>query len=105
MLSAFTMVVRRCSEKKPLTWLAVCFLAFDAAFNGNIASWDVSNVKAMLGMFNGASGFIQDLSQWTVSTVIPTYLKCSMKHQVSSLTSHHGMLSEQLRLRGARFPT
>ena len=37
--------------------------------NGDISSWDVSNVTNMSGMFNGASDFNQNISIWDVSNV------------------------------------
>ncbi|TAG44324.1 MAG: BspA family leucine-rich repeat surface protein [Cytophagia bacterium] len=40
-----------------------------SAFNGNISSWNVSNVTSMQGMFNGASVFNRDISSWNVSNV------------------------------------
>lgn len=36
-----------------------------SCFNGDIASWDVSNVTYMSSMFSG-SQFNQDLSNWNV---------------------------------------
>ena len=39
------------------------------AFNGDISSWNVSNVINMRGMFTGASAFNQDLNGWNVSNV------------------------------------
>jgi hypothetical protein len=40
-------------------------------FNQNISNWNVSNVTNMTNMFNVASSFNQDLSSWCV-TNIPT---------------------------------
>ena len=40
------------------------------SFNQDISSWNVSNVTEMRSMFNGASSFNQDLSSWSVSNVI-----------------------------------
>ncbi|MDG1136185.1 MAG: BspA family leucine-rich repeat surface protein, partial [Bacteroidales bacterium] len=37
--------------------------------NGDISSWDVSNVTIMGGMFNEAHSFNQDISSWDVSNV------------------------------------
>ena len=37
--------------------------------NGDISSWDVSNVTNMSSMFNGASDFNQNISIWDVSNV------------------------------------
>ena len=42
-------------------------------FNGNISTWDVSNVKDMSGMFFGCELFNQDISKWYVSNVINMY--------------------------------
>lgn len=39
-------------------------------FNGDISNWDVSNVSQMSFMFGAASSFNQDLSNWIVSNVI-----------------------------------
>ena len=39
------------------------------AFNGNLASWNVSSVTSMNNMFNDASSFNGDLSSWNVSSV------------------------------------
>ena len=36
---------------------------------GPIASWDVSEVTEMRGLFNGATSFNGDLSRWNVSSV------------------------------------
>merc|ERR1712178_1684 len=38
-------------------------------FNGDLSSWDVSQVTTMTSMFNGASSFNGDLSSWDVSSV------------------------------------
>ena len=38
-------------------------------FNGDISSWDVSNVTNMSGMFSGCESFNQDISDWDVSNV------------------------------------
>ena len=38
-------------------------------FNGDISSWDVSNVKNMCVMFYGCESFNQDISSWDVSNV------------------------------------
>ena len=39
------------------------------AFNGNLASWNVSSVTNMSGMFSRATSFNGDLSSWNVSSV------------------------------------
>ena len=44
-------------------------LFMDLDFNGDISSWDVSNVTNMLGMFWDCKSFNQDLSSWDVSNV------------------------------------
>ena len=38
-------------------------------FNGNISTWDVSNVETMEEMFENASSFNGDISNWNVSNV------------------------------------
>ena len=38
-------------------------------FNGDISSWDVSNVETMEGMFWGCMNFNSDISNWDVSNV------------------------------------
>jgi surface protein len=40
------------------------------AFNQDISQWNVSNVTNMNAMFIGATAFNQDISQWNVSNVI-----------------------------------
>jgi surface protein len=39
---------------------------YTAIFNGDISTWDVSNVIDMAGMFWDADGFDQDLNNWAV---------------------------------------
>jgi surface protein len=39
------------------------------AFNQDISNWNVSNVIDMSAMFNGATAFNQDINNWNVSTV------------------------------------
>lgn len=39
-------------------------------FNGDVSSWDVSQVRVMDGMFKGASSFNQVLVGWNVSHVV-----------------------------------
>ncbi len=39
------------------------------AFNADISNWDVSGVIDMAGMFGGATSFNQDLNAWDVSSV------------------------------------
>eukprot|EP00519_Triparma_laevis_P003093 CAMPEP_0182500088 /NCGR_PEP_ID=MMETSP1321-20130603/8263_1 /TAXON_ID=91990 /ORGANISM="Bolidomonas sp., Strain RCC1657" /LENGTH=49 /DNA_ID= /DNA_START= /DNA_END= /DNA_ORIENTATION= len=39
------------------------------AFNGDLSTWNVSNVTTMAGMFGSASVFNGDLSSWDVSNV------------------------------------
>ena len=41
----------------------------EEAFGGPLNSLNVSNVTDMYYMFNGASAFNQDLSQWCVSNI------------------------------------
>lgn len=40
-----------------------------SSFNGDISNWDVSNATNMVYMFFGASAFNQDLNNWDVSSV------------------------------------
>ena len=44
---------------------------FDGAsnFNGDLSSWDVSNVDSMYHMFRNAESFNVDISGWNVSSV------------------------------------
>ena len=44
-------------------------LFVETNFNGDISSWDVSNVKNMNAMFYGCESFNQDISSWDVSNV------------------------------------
>jgi len=39
------------------------------SFNGDLSTWEVSNVKTMANMFRGAASFNGDLSDWEVSKV------------------------------------
>ena len=39
------------------------------SFNGDISSWDTSNVTDMKGMFSGATAFNQDIGSWDTSNV------------------------------------
>ena len=41
----------------------------ESDFNGDISSWDVSNVTDMYFMFYGCKSFNQDISNWNVSKV------------------------------------
>lgn len=41
-----------------------------AAFNQDIASWNVANVTEMQGIFERATSFNQDLSSWSVERVV-----------------------------------
>ena len=38
-------------------------------FNGNISSWDTTNVTSMSNMFSGAQSFAADISTWNTSSV------------------------------------
>ena len=40
-----------------------------SAFNGDISSWDTSNVTNMSSMFSGASAFNQNIGKWNTPTV------------------------------------
>lgn len=40
------------------------------SFNGDITTWDVSQVSDMSNLFKGATSFNQDLSGWNVSQVV-----------------------------------
>jgi hypothetical protein len=57
------------------------------AFNGNISSWNVSNVSSMRRMFSGATSFNQNLNLWDVSLVT------SMSAMFSDANSFNGALS------------
>jgi surface protein len=43
---------------------------YDASFNQNIGNWDVGKVVNMRNMFGGASSFNQDIGRWDVSKVV-----------------------------------
>ena len=45
------------------------YLFSNLDFNGDISSWDVSNVQTMSAMFWGCESFNQDISNWDVSKV------------------------------------
>ena len=45
------------------------YLFLNPDFNGDISSWDVSNVTNMNSMFWGCKSFNQDISKWDVSNV------------------------------------
>ncbi len=53
----------------------------DGTFNGNLSSWDVSNVTDMGSMFKSANAFNQDISSWDVSNVTNM---SEMFHEASS---------------------
>ena len=55
-----------------------------------LASWDVSSVTNMSGMFYGATAFDQDIGSWDVSSVTNMQL-CSKAPQPSTKTLVHGM--------------
>jgi surface protein len=40
-----------------------------SAFNGDISNWDTAAVTNMYAMFNGATLFNQDLSGWCVTNI------------------------------------
>ena len=50
-----------------ITDMSKLFLTLD--FNGDISSWDVSNVTNMHAMFFRCESFNQDISNWDVSNV------------------------------------
>ena len=54
-------------DTSSITDMSGLFLKSD--FNGDISSWNVSNVTNMRSMFYGATSFNQDLSSWDVSNV------------------------------------
>jgi surface protein len=56
-------------------------------FNGDISSWDVSNVTSMGGMFYGATSFNQDIGSWDIINVK------SMKQMFQGATSFNQDIS------------
>ena len=46
------------------------YMFTESSFNGDISSWDVSSVTNMDGMFYGNSSFNQNLSSWNVTNVL-----------------------------------
>ena len=58
-----------------------------ASFNGDLSSWDVSNVEIMRLMFKSAASFNGDLSSWDVSGVT------SMNNMFRDAASFNGDLS------------
>ena len=46
-----------------------CMFQGASAFQSDLSQWNVSSVTDMYGMFLGASAFQSDLSQWNVSSV------------------------------------
>merc|ERR1712048_461894 len=58
-----------------------------SSFNGNIGTWNVSNVMNMSGMFNEADTFNDDISNWNVTNVI------SMEYMFHSAFSFNSNIS------------
>jgi surface protein len=56
-------------------------------FNGDISDWDVSSVEGMSNMFLGASSFNQDIGGWDVSSVT------DMSNMFQGATSFNGDIS------------
>jgi surface protein len=46
------------------------------SFNQDLSSWDVRNVRSMLGMFEGAHVYNQNISNWDVSNVTQKLARC-----------------------------
>ena len=61
--------------------------AHKALFNADISEWEVSRVKEMTSMFEGATSFNGDISKWDVSSVTSMY-------GMFSSTSFNGDLSK-----------
>ena len=53
-----------------VTIMSLVFEEYGTTFNGDIGSWDVSNVTNMYNMFLSANAFNQDIGSWDVSNVI-----------------------------------
>ena len=71
-------------------------------FNGDISSWDVSNVNNMYAMFYFCKAFNKDISKWDVSNVTnisfmfyacKTFNKDISKWDVSKVTNMKGMFA------------
>ena len=59
-----------------------------SVFNGDIGSWDVSNVTSMESMFYSASAFNQDIGDWNVRNVM------NMQDMFRNATSFNQDLSD-----------
>ena len=57
-------------DTSKITDMSNLFFFEDLEFNGDISSWDVSNVKDMSAMFWKCKNFNQDISRWDVSKVL-----------------------------------
>ena len=53
-----------------------------SSFNGDLSSWDVSNVTSMVAIFQEATDFTSDLSNWNVSNVM------DMTNRAANFTSN-----------------
>ena len=65
---------------------------FDGAtsFNGDLSQWNVSSVTEMDSMFYGTTSFNGDLSQWDVSSGYQYAIPCSIVPHPSTATSRSG---------------
>ena len=60
---------------------------YDSNFNGDISSWDVSNVKNMNYMFK-KSKFNGDISNWDLTNIKDDFLKAGIVAN-SGITKNH----------------
>merc|ERR1712238_437830 len=77
----------KCYDTSLLTNMAYMF---DSAteFNGDVSDWNVSSVTAMEGMFDSATKFNGDVSDWDVSSVT------DMNYMFAYTTEFNGAVSD-----------